>query len=209
MINELKWELKKAICSWKYSACVLLGLVITYLIIPEFLAVYVSIGLVVSCVVLMYLPMYNVMLLLKQPGFVLEKQRGVSEYIRLAAKLLVNTFISAFMLLYANVANLSSRYFDEAGRVGFFYEPNVPLGQAWFEMAIFYPIIFLCIYYWAGKVSKRSHGILSWFLCIMVGGMFTTLQLNVWLIISIELLVLVLLYYMLGRWLKQAKEPYI
>lgn len=210
MLKTLKWELKKAVHSWGYLMHCMIGVLVIVWIIPASEIVIIpSIALVVGCLYLMYLPMNNMMLLMKQPSFIFEKQRRKSGYEQLVAKLCVNGVITTLMLFFGHTGNFIMKRFETASYGYFHYDLRVPVLQAWFEMAIFFPVVFLCIYFWLGKKSKMSHGILSGILSCIICGLFSTMNQSLWIVILIEVIISVILIYLLGKWIEKANEPYM
>ena len=210
MLRSFKWECKKAVHAWGYYLLGLLGILLVVSVMPESdILMALSITLVFGCIFLMLLPMYNVMLLLKEPSFIFEKLRRKSGYDQLFAKLLVNGIIAGLMLMIGLTGNVVMERFVTASNGYFNYELSVPVIQAWFEMAIFFPIVFLSIYYWIGRISKGSHGILSGILGCGICGAISRVDQRLWIIMLIEAIVAVLFFYLLGKWIAKAKEPYV
>ena len=213
MLQAIKWEFKKILHSYGYYALALIGLVLLLFVIPNANWVapltIISVALVFAGICLMFLPQNNVMLMFKQPGFAFERQRSKSAYVQLMSKLSINIILTLFTLIILNSANFGvSRFESFSGPRFFYYQGNEPIGQILFEMSIFYPLVFLCLYYWLGRTSKVSHGILSGILCFYICGTISTSKFNLWIIIVFEILVSVLLFFLLGKWIEKMKEPY-
>ena len=209
MISEIKWEFKKFIYAWKYIMILMIAVIGTAFVVPRSkFDIILSLTLGVACMSMLFLQMYNMMLFLREPGFILEKKRGTSYYIRISAKLIVNACISTLYLLCSYIGTLVLMPVDDTSYVGPVFELSIPLPQAWFEMTILYPLVFLCIYYWIGKRTKCSRGALSGFLCFMACGLVSRLEMDLWAILAIEVIISLILFYFLEKWLKDAKEPY-
>ena len=201
MLKEIKWEFKKIILVYKYYALAMIGaLVLTFFLPDGVWMAPILVVLVLGIIYLMFFPFNNVMQLFKQPGFNFERQKRVSAYDQLIAKLCVNAVLVSFMELIENIAHYTTQYFV-------FIEYKT-IGLIIFEIAIFYPLVFLCIYYWLGKTSKVSHGLISGFLCILLYRLIDSMKLELVSIIIIEIVPSILLIYVLGKWIEKTKEPY-
>lgn len=209
MLHSLKWEFNKLIHAHGYYALAMIGFVIVSFFIPEGVLVVVpSVAIGLGCVFMILLPFENTMSIFKQPGFNLERQRRKSGYKQLFAKLGINIVIITFMQIVAQSTEFAMKRFENSTYQGFSFVLKYPLVQVMFEMAVLYPVVFLSIYYWLGRRTKISHGIVSGFASLVLCEIIRTLDVDLWSVMLIEVIVAGVLIYLLGKWIEKTKEPY-
>lgn len=209
MSQLVRWELKKMFLNKGYYALGLVFLILVTCTFPNnILLPWISVAFVCGGIYLIVFPFYNVLSMFRQPDTLFEWERRESVKKQLLAKLFINIVIAIYFQLIYQTTNLVFDYLWPEFQIRFFYEATRPVLQVIVEMAVFYPLVFLCIYYQLKKVMKAHQGIFSVIVCNVIYGAFQSGTLDTWNMVLLEVIISILLIIQLGKWLEVKKKPY-